>query len=136
MSTSHGEDLEDAQDDLRLKTKFVALKEREIKVQQETIEAGEARKAELEGALEAYKGVLAATEGLLHVVREGGDLLAEQDKIIADLGAAVEKCPAPLREEPQGKAERLFADLVAIHAAMVATDDILSSMMDSPSLHK
>jgi len=38
-----------------------------------------------------------------------------------------------MREEPQGKAERLFADVVAIHAA---TDDILSSMMDSPSLHK
>jgi len=85
------------QDDLRLKTEFVALKEREIKVQQESIKAQEARKAELEGALVAYKGVLAATEGLLHVVREGGDLLAEQDKIIADLGAAVEKCPAPMR---------------------------------------
>jgi len=38
-----------------------------------------------------------------------------------------------LREETQGKAGRLFADVVAIRAAMAATDDILSSMMDSPS---
>jgi len=96
-SPSSPGELEDAADDLRLKTEFVAHKEREIKVQQETIEAQEARKAELEGAFVAYKGALAATEGLLHVVvREGGELLAEQDKIIADLGwRSVQSAPLP-----------------------------------------
>ena len=66
--------------------------------------------------------------GLVHVVREGGDLPEEQDKFIAELGAAVERCPVAGREEPQGQAERIFADVVALHAAMAAADELLDGM--------
>ena len=76
--------------------------------------------------LNARRGIMANNERMIHILRDGENIMEVQEVLIASYTASSDKCQdIVVKKELEEQVERVFGDVMAVNAAFEAMDQML-----------